>query len=346
MRGVKRLAKGMLVACAGSSPVQRLNCAARRRQTVFLMYHGVRPDDEPMQAWTLAPVSSFREQMTFLSRRFECMSIDDALARDGDDARRPGAVVTFDDGYRNLLVTALPILHEFGIPATAYIATRSLADRTLFWHDVILLAAHRSGAARVDLRGIADPLRVYSLGAEGEQWYDAVAAIWEDVKRSEPTLRDEIVDRIVDRFMQADGASPFEIEVEGNVLTPLSADEIVRFADEPLITIGSHTDCHGLLDRMSCADADRSIRRSKSILEDVTGREIRHFSYPNGNYNDAVVHAVEDAGFVSAVTTRPGYHRPHDNPYEIRRYGVGAWCTLGFFKARLTGVFESVTRGG
>ena len=337
---IKRLLKVVVVLTAASRPMQWFCRKAHRAEVLCLMYHGVCPDTEDVSAWTLVRESSFREQMRFLRDEFDCLSIDEVLDRDADTAVRPAAVVTFDDGYANNLEVALPILTELGIPAIVYVTTRNVVERRLFWHDKILMAAHRSEVCRVDLTGIAEPLGDYSIDGTDERWYEGVAAIWEDVKRAGPDARDAIVDQIIERFAGADGANPFHIEVEGNVFTPLTSEQIRRLADEPLVTIGSHSHCHNLLDRIPLAEAEQSIRKSKEILQDLTGQQIRHFSYPNGDYNGALVSVLKRAGFVSAVTTRPGFFKTASNRYEINRYGVGAWTTLPFLKARLTGVFE------
>jgi len=330
----------MVVQSASTMPAQWLARHINRRSTIFLMYHGVCPDGNDTDAWTLVSQSSFREQMRFLKVEFECISIDEALKRDGTDARRPAAVVTFDDGYANNLEIALPILVELAIPAAVYVTTRNVVERRLFWNDAILLAAQKSGIRRIELQGIADTLDCYSFDGAGEEWYESVAAIWEDVKRADPNERDSIVEQIVARFREAKGSSPFQLETEGNKFTPLTCAQIARLADEPLITIGAHSHAHDLLDRIPLVEAERSIGTSKRILSDLTNREIRHFSYPNGNYNPTIIDVLKRAGFASAVSTRNGYFKSGTSRFEINRYGVGAWTTLPLFKAMCTRVFE------
>ena len=41
--------------------------------------------------------------------------------------------ITFDDGYKDNLVYALPILEKFEIPATIYITTKFLSENTEMW---------------------------------------------------------------------------------------------------------------------------------------------------------------------------------------------------------------------
>jgi peptidoglycan/xylan/chitin deacetylase (PgdA/CDA1 family) len=97
-----------------------------RRRSVVLGYHGVaecrRRDD--LHFLQVSP-ARFVMQIDLLRAagfRFVTMSALARMANGG--APPPGyAVVTFDDGFRNNHTTALPILSERGIPATAYVTT-------------------------------------------------------------------------------------------------------------------------------------------------------------------------------------------------------------------------------
>lgn len=98
----------------------------RRRRSVILGYHGVAECDRRLDLSRLqvAP-GRFRSQLQMLfDAGFRFATMTDAV----DDLARPRpacgiAVVTFDDGLRNNLTTAAPILAELGIPATVYIAS-------------------------------------------------------------------------------------------------------------------------------------------------------------------------------------------------------------------------------
>jgi len=47
--------------------------------------------------------------MKYLKETFDCLSIEEALNRNVKNAKKPGVVVTFDDGYANNVEIALPI---------------------------------------------------------------------------------------------------------------------------------------------------------------------------------------------------------------------------------------------
>src|SRR5258708_302369 len=53
--------------------------------------------------------------------------------------------------------------------------------------------------------------------------------------------------------------------------------------------IGAHTLTHARLTTIPIAAAKKEIAGSKKKLEDLFGIPVKHFSYPYGDYNDAIV---------------------------------------------------------
>jgi peptidoglycan/xylan/chitin deacetylase (PgdA/CDA1 family) len=84
--------------------------------------------------------------------------------------------------------------------------------------------------------------------------------------------------------------------------------------------IGSHTNTHPFLTRISAAQAKEEISSSKRKLEDTFGRPIRHFCYPYGDYNQAVADLVQQAGYQTACTTRGGVNNSTTSPYQLLRF--------------------------
>lgn len=116
-----------------------------------------------------------------------------------------------------------------------------------------------------------------------------------------------------------------------------------------VIEIGSHSyDGHGLIrssqggkqgkffvdkawlpyeSRMETQDeyADRirqDLRVSKLILEAELGHRINYFAYPYGVYNSAVKQALEDGGFLIAVTTTKGTINVNSDVFKLNRRNV------------------------
>lgn len=288
--------------------------------------------------------TAFRQQMAFLRNNFDCLSIEESLNRRHKRPKNPGVVVTFDDGYANNLEVALPILVEYEIPAVIYICTQHVLERRLFWPDVIWMAAKSSGVTSINLRGISSSLGFYPLSGDAKSWQNAVLKILQDLKKIDPQQRENLLEAIVTRLKMSPDARQFDLQVESNVFTPLTPEQVRILASESLITIGAHSHCHNLLDRIPSLQAEESIRKSKEILEQLTGGKVEHFSYPNGNFNTDLASIVQDVGYRSAVTLQPGFFRMGDNPFTINRITVGANTSIDLFKALLMGSFELTKR--
>jgi peptidoglycan/xylan/chitin deacetylase (PgdA/CDA1 family) len=103
-----------------------------------LMYHkvGVPPEGSRLKKLWVS-VSEFRWQLGYLKRRgyapITLRQVADKM-KEGISLPPNGVVITFDDGYRNNFENALPVLQEFGFPATIFIVVNAVG-RDNFWHD-------------------------------------------------------------------------------------------------------------------------------------------------------------------------------------------------------------------
>jgi peptidoglycan/xylan/chitin deacetylase (PgdA/CDA1 family) len=114
----------------------------------------------------------------------------------------------------------------------------------------------------------------------------------------------------------------------------LSPAQLSLLADEG-ITVGSHTCAHVRLPQVPAGEAKQEITDSKSELESMLGREVRHFAYPYGLFSEAVREMVVDAGYRSACSTRSGFNRPGEDPFLIRRIDVAGTDKPWQFRQKL-----------
>ncbi len=109
---------------AGRRPWARAFAAIRRRRSVVLGYHGVASSRlrDDLSLLQVSP-GRFRTQVELLAEAgFAFVTLAELARRAGGGTPEPGlAAVTFDDGMRNNHAVALPILQQYGIPATVYV---------------------------------------------------------------------------------------------------------------------------------------------------------------------------------------------------------------------------------
>jgi peptidoglycan/xylan/chitin deacetylase (PgdA/CDA1 family) len=87
----------------------------------------------------------------------------------------------------------------------------------------------------------------------------------------------------------------------------VSWDALRDAASTGLVTVGSHTHTHRLLDRASVPDAIDELDRSRALIEERLGTPARHFAYPKAQLASPEVETEVRRRFASAAVagTRP-----------------------------------------
>ena len=88
------------------------------------------------------------------------------------------------------------------------------------------------------------------------------------------------------------------------------------------IEIGSHTVHHAELPGLSDASAQAELDGSRRALEAHLHHPVQWFAYPAGAFDARSAQLVERAGYVLAVTTRPGSVQDAQAPLELHRYEI------------------------
>lgn len=142
---VKLRARARLSSFLGRVGASQAWLAARRigrpRWLTVLNYHRVGRFEEAgdVDEGVLdATPESLDRQLGRLRRHCTPVALGDLLAHlDGAELPPNPALVTFDDGYRDNLEQAVPILKRHGIRAAFFIATSYVSERRIFWWDRI-----------------------------------------------------------------------------------------------------------------------------------------------------------------------------------------------------------------
>lgn len=299
--------------------------ALQENPVTILCYHTLRPASEQLDAWTVLSVEAFRAQIDLLRRDYDIVSLDDALAPATNDRRR--VVLTFDDGELGLYEHLLPVVRAEALPVTVYVATGQIETNRAFWFDRVMNALQGAGTTKIVLDGIGS----WQIGPDrGKQRWAQIGPVLEALKAANTADRDALADKIVAQTaQQTKGFTP---------LQPMSPLQLQELSAEPLVTIGSHTHGHELLDQISLDIAGSSITQSRDLLEGWTGQDIRHFAYPNGNYTPDLMKTLYDLGFASATILEDRLMMPGDPRQALPRIGIGRYDGMERFRLRMIGM--------
>lgn len=109
-------------------------CRIGRAPLAVMYYHRIA--DTHLNPWSLS-THSFQQQIEWMTRNFEIISIDEVQRRlRAGSNSRPAVAITFDDGYAENCDFAIPFLLERGIPFTYYVSLDFIQTGRPFPHDL------------------------------------------------------------------------------------------------------------------------------------------------------------------------------------------------------------------
>ena len=128
---------------------------------------------------------------------------------------------------------------------------------------------------------------------------------------------------------------------------PLMSWETVRSLAAEGFEIGAHTVTHPRLTELDRAHCRAELVNARRRIEAEVGRPAAHLAYPFGAYNATVRELADEAGYLTACSTRPGLSDAADDRLALHRVNVyGHDSLLDFaFRVRLgTSLGERMAR--
>ncbi|HET6408510.1 MAG TPA: polysaccharide deacetylase family protein [Chthoniobacteraceae bacterium] len=249
------------------------------------------------RALELTP-ESLRSILAWVRKRgLDVIRLDEVRNRLGAPRGPKFICFTFDDGYRDNLMDALPIFREFGFSFTVNVTTGFINRTASAWwytlEDAILAGSSLE----------------FTWGGEALSWsYDSVDArdlafveIASLIRSQGAAARDALIAEIC----RIKGLDPMRrtssLMMDWGELTQLAADYHV--------TIGAHSVGHHVLSQLSEEELEGELIDAKAELEARLGKPIQHLAYPFGG-RDAVgareFTLARECDYLTAVTTRNG----------------------------------------
>lgn len=270
------------------------------------------------------------------------VSMDEAVERilaGGKDGKF--AAITADDGYRDNITEALPVLEKYGAPITIYVAPGLIDGVKDLWWDVVEAIVDEHNCLSIPAKGGAFTLDCSTPAKKMQANVRLHRYLTFEVPEEQQctVLRD---------LARSNG-----IDSDASRRDTLMNWDDLRFAaTHPLVTIGAHTVCHYNLRRLAEPRARHEIEDVRRILDRQLGKVPRHFAYPYG-YASAVgcreVKLAGQAGYVSAVTTRHGVLRAeHANfLHALPRISInGRYQSIAHIRTMLSGVTTVLANAG
>ncbi len=206
--------------------------------------------------------------------------------------------ITFDDGYRDNLDFAYPVLKKYDVPFAIYVATGFTDHIGEMWW--LALEAVIANCKVVQLRLDGEDRLFNCRTAEEKSAAYEYLYWWLRRRETEEELR-AVVRELAARYNVDIAKFCSDLCMTWQELATLAAD--------PLCTIGAHTVNHVMLAKVSERTVRAELENSRDVIEAALGLKPRHFAYPVGDRTSAGPREFKiaaDLGYKTAVTTRPG----------------------------------------
>jgi len=192
--------------------------------------------------------------------------------------------LSIDDGWKDNIHNIIPVINEYKIPTTFFIATDPVENQGIFWWTFFEKCKDQ----------LPNYFKNNSL----------------DLKNVKEKDRKKIIQDLKKRCKKRVSREAMEIE------------EVKSLAQNPLVTIGSHTVHHALTVNCTDNELEFEIKESKEKLREWTKKEVKYFSYPNGRFDGRERKMLKECGYKFAATDKKRFITKNDDLYLIPRIGI------------------------
>jgi len=317
----KKLLKRLIYLIAYYSGVLRLliiafSRARKNHRAAILFYHRFRrPGEGAEDLLPRLDCGEFDRQMAYLKKNYEILSLNEvaAVLRNGQDFRRPTIILTIDDGYRDNYTLAYPLIRKHDLPVTIYLTAGFIGGDAGLWLDDIEYALRSTACDGFSLENVLGKERVDISTQEGKK--DAEKKLYAALAKKGERERQ---DALRELFAVLDVPEP-SVSCRDRIM--MNWPEVREMSSNG-VDFGAHTVSHPFLPAMPLDEAKQEILDSKRIIEEKTGRTVKHFAVPNGKSDDfshELTNFCKEADFDSVVTTEPGLVDELSDPYSLKR---------------------------
>jgi peptidoglycan/xylan/chitin deacetylase (PgdA/CDA1 family) len=282
---------------------------------LVLLYHRVTTLTSDPEMLAVSP-DNFHAQMRYLKETVPLVRFEE----DWTKVSKPAVAITFDDGYVDNALEALPILEGIGVPATFFVSTGTIGTRSEFWwHELERIILEKPslppGFTLADDRfGRSWPAGTLR---ERQEFYQGIVRLMND---ADLERRNNWLVQLRHWAQTGEGTADKH--------RAMTVDELRLLAGSSRVTIGAHTVSHTRLSSLTQEEQREEVITSKKQLETWLGREISTFSYPFGRRSDYTKQSIalcRQAGFTKAAANIPGQAHRWTDPHQIPRHLIRNW---------------------
>lgn len=246
--------------------------------------------------------------------------------------------ITFDDGFVDNYLNAAPLLEWYQTPATFYLTTNPLKDQKLYWWDelqsIIFFTERLPKVLRINFGKTPyhfefkrDQVINPRNSQENVRWLYGQPAPNERVSLFTQLWK------LIQPLQHLDQYTAMrELRAWAGVLympmgngAPMKVYHMQKLCKNSLFSLGAHTVNHAMLGSQTELVQAYEIRESKSEIENLSGKKVKAFAYPYGNYTSATQELLKKNGYDHAVSADQRAVTSRSDIFALPRMQVLNW---------------------
>lgn len=253
-----------------------------------VMYHGVVEKDSTFFSPRHIEKNRFENHLIYLKKNFNIISKYEAfdMIKNNIVPDKKTITLSFDDGYKNNLTTALPLLEKYSIPTTFFISgiiVENIGDKCL-WPDVVAAIQHFYKNELIVLRD-------YNFLNLIEQ--KSKTHIHDILKNVNYDLRKELIEELVETYKLKE-----KLELlAGEIWKLMTAADLLELSRSSVVDIGSHGYNHYNLGNITLEKTNFELVKSKELIESIIQKKIDMIAFPDGSYSEEVKDMAFSVGY-------------------------------------------------
>jgi len=254
------------------------------KPVLIFMYHRIH-NSSSKELDLAVSLENFEQQLIYIKKNYSVLRLTD----NWHVHKKAGAVITFDDGYADNFLNAMPLLEKYDMPATFFITTENIDTKKEFWWDHF---AFDYNQCETDfyIPGVSEKV------SKKEYSYPYLSGLLMAMKTSEKQ-------RWIETFEDLNKIEFYDREDYRS----MSQHELNQLASHPLAEIGIHTHHHYPLGCLSKSEQQEELLYSVEKLKQLSGKDANFLALPHGSYNEHTLNLVKEIGFRGMLLANNGY---------------------------------------
>jgi peptidoglycan/xylan/chitin deacetylase (PgdA/CDA1 family) len=272
------------------------------------LFHRVHPERDHL--WDPMDVHLFDKCIRYISSKYNTILLEELVLHKNISNRKKVATIVFDDGYKDNIEYAIPILEKYKVKASFYVVTDCIDKNIPTWTYILDYVFQHTKKIKIDITFSFLPVELHIKELKSQQCrINYVKKLKPVLKKLNHSERIQVLSSIENSY---DDVVIPQIMMNWNDLK-----EIKNAGHY----IGSHTKTHSMLGTM---DDEEEIKNELLDSGLKIKQQLNYFpktiSYPVGSYNDTTIKISRQVGYeLGLAVNQIPYNTEVHNYFEIPR---------------------------